>query len=394
MADPWRTRHLLPCAWCSPLPLGKACRQCAGPHHNYLLSLPDFVVQGLLIPEPWHPNCGSRPSVSGRLPPVASATQPEIDEPDPVRESPRALQWVMRTAVVVVLGGSGGSCSSPAALPAARPGSQPSPGWSRWPSGFSSRRAGLLLLTTQRTVLWLFYKPVPVGDYLPEITAVVPAYNEGRMVRNALLSLARADYPAEQAADHRRRRRQPRRHLGAHAGRGPAVPGSHPAHPPAPQPRQAGGAAGRASTPPRGEVVVTSDSDCIIARDALRNLVAPLADPEGRGGGRQGRRSQPAAARCSRACWRPQFIVTFDFLRASQSVTGTVLCCPGRPGGLPSGRPAAPSAAVVDQTLSGDPGGPRRGPLPDHAADAGRVRRQATSRLRSSTPWCRRTTGA
>jgi len=43
------------------------------------------------------------------------------------------------------------------------------------------------------------YKPVaPVEDSkLPKCTVIVPAYNEGRLVYDTLLSLAQSDYPAE-----------------------------------------------------------------------------------------------------------------------------------------------------------------------------------------------------
>jgi hyaluronan synthase len=186
---------------------------------------------------------------------------------------------------------------------------------------------GLLLLTTQRTALWLFYRPVPVRDYLPTITAVVPAYNEGRMVRNALLSLARADYPADKlqiVGVDDGSRDDTWEHMQAAARQHPDR--IHLIRLPHNRGKRAALDAGfRAAT---SEIVVTSDSDCIIARDALRSLVAPLADPKvGAVAGKvvvHNRRGSLLTRMLA-----PQFIVTFDFLRASQSVTGTVLCCPG-----------------------------------------------------------------
>jgi hyaluronan synthase len=233
----------------------------------------------------------------------------------------------MRSVVVLVLGGLwwkllfAGGFSRGEAWIATIPGLEPLAFW------IQLSAAGLLFLTTQRTVLWLFYKPVPVGDYLPELTAVVPAYNEGRMVRNALVSLARANYPA-----HKLRiigvddgsRDDTWEHMQAAARLYPdrirliRLPHNR-------GKRAALQAGFDAAT---GEIVVTSDSDCIIARDALRNLVAPLADPKvGAVAGKvvvHNRRGSLLTRMIA-----PQFIVTFDFLRASQSVTGTVLCCPG-----------------------------------------------------------------
>ena len=49
-----------------------------------------------------------------------------------------------------------------------------------------------------RTILWWRYKPyaLPPGP-LPAITVVIPAYNEGAMVENAIYSVAAADYPGD-----------------------------------------------------------------------------------------------------------------------------------------------------------------------------------------------------
>jgi hyaluronan synthase len=257
----------------------------------------------------------------------ASSNSVEIDEPRDVREAPWAVRWALRTIVVLLLSGLwwkliwGGGFARGEAWIAAIPGLELLAFW------IQLCATGLLLITTQRTLLWLFYRPVAAGDYLPEITAVVPAYNEGRMVRNSLLSLARADYPEDklhiigvddgsrddtwehmQAAARLYPQRIQLIRLPQNRGK-----------------RAALDAGFRAA---RGEVVVTSDSDCIIARDALRNLVAPLADPHvGAVAGKVVVHNREGSLLTRLLA--PQFIVTFDFLRASQSVTGTVLCCPG-----------------------------------------------------------------
>ncbi len=47
--------------------------------------------------------------------------------------------------------------------------------------------------------LYLRYKAIPSvsDDLLPTCTIIVPAYNEGKLVWDTLLSLAESDYPAE-----------------------------------------------------------------------------------------------------------------------------------------------------------------------------------------------------
>ena len=48
-------------------------------------------------------------------------------------------------------------------------------------------------------VLWLRYRPfrAPEGAEWPKVSVIIPAYNEGPMVRVSLLSALRNDYPAD-----------------------------------------------------------------------------------------------------------------------------------------------------------------------------------------------------
>ena len=184
-----------------------------------------------------------------------------------------------------------------------------------------------LLLTSVRVGLWLFYRPVANASRLPTVTALVPAYNEGPMVRHALLSLVQADYPAEKlqiVAIDDGSRDDTYAHMEAaarlHPGRILLLR----------QPRNRGKRAALEAgfKAARSELVLTVDSDCILAPDAIRSMVAPFVDPKvGAVAGRVVIHNQ-------RASWltrllAPQFTLTFDFLRAAQSVNGTVLCCPG-----------------------------------------------------------------
>ena len=48
-----------------------------------------------------------------------------------------------------------------------------------------------------RFILWLIYRPMPqlTGDDLPEVTVVIPAYNEGARVSSSIQTVLASDYP-------------------------------------------------------------------------------------------------------------------------------------------------------------------------------------------------------
>jgi len=48
-----------------------------------------------------------------------------------------------------------------------------------------------------RTMLWFRYRPFPPASHsdAPFLTAIIPAYNEGEMVKKAIYSVLAADYP-------------------------------------------------------------------------------------------------------------------------------------------------------------------------------------------------------
>jgi hyaluronan synthase len=186
----------------------------------------------------------------------------------------------------------------------------------------------MLLLQGVRTVLWALYRPYPLSAApLPSLTVVIPAYNEGKMVKMALHSVAQADYPKDlleiicvddgstddtwDYIDEARRRfpcliktiRFP-----TNRGKKAAL--------------YAGFKNGR------GEVLATVDSDSVIEHEALRHLVAPLQEDDSIG----------AVAGNVKVYNRHQSFmgkmqgvrfVNLDFLRASQSLYKTVICTPG-----------------------------------------------------------------
>lgn len=179
-------------------------------------------------------------------------------------------------------------------------------------------------------VHYLRYRAVPsVADAeLPTCTVIVPAYNEGRLVYETLVSIANSSYPREKlqilaiddgskddtwewmqlAAQHLGSvvtiHRQPRNQGKRHALHWGFQQGT-------------------------GEVFVTIDSDSIVKPDTIRNLVSPLVTNPQCG----------AVAGNVKVLNRDDAIIpkmlsvsfgyTFGFIRAAQSTMGSVLCTPG-----------------------------------------------------------------
>jgi hyaluronan synthase len=187
---------------------------------------------------------------------------------------------------------------------------------------------GTLMLLV-RTILWFRYRPEdPVTmDRAPSLTVIIPAFNEGAMVGQAIDSVALARYPAEKleifvvddgSTD------DTWVHIEAavkrHGDRVTAVR--------FPQNQGKRAALAEGFRRARGEVIATIDSDSVIERDTLLNLMGPFRNP--RIGAVAGKvlvlnRQQGMIPRMLHV----RFVLSFDLLRAVQSTYGTVLCCPG-----------------------------------------------------------------
>ena len=189
----------------------------------------------------------------------------------------------------------------------------------------------LAFLTMQaiRTVLWWRYRPYPLSEGpWPRVTVLIPAYNEGAMVEKALYSVAAGDYPAERLEiiciddgsrddtwDYIRRARQRYPHL-IQAIRFPKNRGKREA-------LYAGFLQGR------GEYFVTVDSDSVIEPDTLKQILAPLRqNPKIGAVAGNVKVYNRTANLLTRMVW-VRFVLSFDFLRASQSMYGFVFCTPG-----------------------------------------------------------------
>ena len=179
-----------------------------------------------------------------------------------------------------------------------------------------------------QAVLAAFYRPRRGGaSELPRCTVVVPAYNEGRQVCDAISSVLDSDYPADKleviAVDDgsvddtglwidRMAADNPGRVTALH------------------QERNGGKKAAlcraiRASSRP---VIITIDSDSIVEKSALRHLVLPFSDQ------RIGAVAGTIRVKNMQQGLLPRmldvaFVFGCDFIRCAQSVIGSVLCTPG-----------------------------------------------------------------
>ncbi|MGB8992063.1 MAG: glycosyltransferase [Desulfobaccales bacterium] len=186
-----------------------------------------------------------------------------------------------------------------------------------------------LVMQLVRTILWWRYRPytVPAGP-LPRVTVLIPAYNEGAMVEKALYSVATDDYPKDlleiiciddgsrdDTWNYIQQARQRYPHL-IQAIRFPKNRGKREA-------LYAGFLQGQ------GDYFVTVDSDSVIEPGTLQHILAPLLqDPKigaVAGNVKVYNRSRNVL---TRMLW-VRFVLSFDFLRASQSMYGFVFCTPG-----------------------------------------------------------------
>jgi hyaluronan synthase len=186
-----------------------------------------------------------------------------------------------------------------------------------------------MLLIVIRTLLWVRYRPFPAVsvDQAPRLSIVIPAYNEGAMVRKVVDACAWAEYPRDRLeiivvndgstddtgvhVDQAQRDRPDLVQgiqLPMNAGKREAL------------------AAGFARA--TGEIIVTVDSDSLIERGALLAIAGPFRDPQvGVVAGKVSvlNRFQSILPRMLHV----RFVLSFDFLRSVQSSYGTVYCCPG-----------------------------------------------------------------
>ncbi|MDD4818057.1 MAG: glycosyltransferase [Victivallaceae bacterium] len=202
----------------------------------------------------------------------------------------------------------------------------------------------------------LFYRPgVPLADAeLPEITVIVPAYNEGRDVAKTIDSLMNGDFPKSKlhiiaiddgSADDTWAWIK----LAANKYRNNVIPVKHPENRGKRQALHTG--FGMAKT----EVVVTADSDSIVTAGALRALVSHFRDAKT--GGVAGNLRVANLNDTLPQLLDVNFVFAFDLIRSSQSVFRCVFCTPGA---LSAYRRSAIMPFIdqwADETFAGAPAG-------------------------------------
>jgi hyaluronan synthase len=185
------------------------------------------------------------------------------------------------------------------------------------------------LLLMYRTVVWLMYKPFPSAspEDAPFMSVIIPAYNEGAMVRKSIESVASAFYPRDRleilvvddgSTD------DTWDHIRDAAGRHPGLVTTVRFQ----QNRGKRAALETGFRRARGKIAVTIDSDSVIQPGTLLALAGPFRDP--RIGAVAGKvvvynRAQGLIPKMLQV----RFVLSFDFLRATQSAYRTVYCCPG-----------------------------------------------------------------
>ncbi|MGH8199849.1 MAG: glycosyltransferase family 2 protein [Steroidobacteraceae bacterium] len=190
------------------------------------------------------------------------------------------------------------------------------------------------LLVVIRTILWIAYRPAAAAtrESAPSLTVIIPAYNEGAMVLQSIESVAKADYPHDRleilVVDDGSKD-DTWSYISQAAARYPTLVTA------LRQDRNRGKreALALAFSRARGEVLVTIDSDSVIERPALLALAGPFRDAKiGAVAGRVEvyNRAHGIIPRMLHV----RYMLSFDMLRAVESVYRNVYCCPGALTGL------------------------------------------------------------
>jgi len=206
--------------------------------------------------------------------------------------------------------------------------------------------------------LFLYFKYKPVksvsDDLLPTVTVIVPAYNEGKLVWDTLMSLASSKYPESKlqilAIDDGSKddtwywMQQAKQKLGIRLSIFQ-------------QPKNMGKrhALYRGFNLGTGDVFVTVDSDSVVKKDTLRNLVSPLVTNKECGAVAGNVRVLNNKNSIIAKMLNVSFVLSFEFVRSAESSLGSVMCTPGA---LAAYRRDAVFACLpewINQTFMGQP---------------------------------------
>ena len=178
--------------------------------------------------------------------------------------------------------------------------------------------------------LYFQYKPIEsVSDeLLPTCTVIVPAYNEGNLVYETLKSIANSDFPQHKlqilAIDDGSKDDTWNWMQKAKAELGDKIVIFQ-------QPENKGKrhALYRGFNMGTGEIFVTIDSDSIIKKDTLRNMVSPFVVDENCGAVAGNVRVLNHKNAILPKMLNVSFVMSFEFVRSAESQLGSVMCTPG-----------------------------------------------------------------
>ncbi|NRT14854.1 hyaluronan synthase [Flavobacterium sp. 28A] len=178
--------------------------------------------------------------------------------------------------------------------------------------------------------LYFKYKPIEsvTDELLPTCTVIVPAYNEGNLVYQTLLSIANSDFPKHKlqilAIDDGSKDNTWDWMKKAKQELGDQIVIFQ-------QPKNMGKrhALYRGFNMGTGEIFVTIDSDSIIKTDTLRNLVSPFIVDKSCGAVAGNVRVLNNKNAILPKMLNVSFVMSFEFVRSAESQLGSVLCTPG-----------------------------------------------------------------
>lgn len=179
-------------------------------------------------------------------------------------------------------------------------------------------------------ILYMKYKPTAsVSDaLLPNISIIVPAYNEGSLVYDTLWSLANSNYPAEKmqiiAIDDGSKDDTWNWMQKAKQALGDKIDIYQ-------QPQNKGKrhALYRGFKLGTGDIFITVDSDSVVDEATMRNLVSPLAVDHNCGAVAGNVKVLNSKEAIIPKMLQVSFAFSFEFVRSAQSTIGSVFCTPG-----------------------------------------------------------------
>ena len=216
---------------------------------------------------------------------------------------------------------------------------------------------GTLIYFLIQSVLAFLYREAPIlsDAELPRCTVIIPAFNEGEYVATTLDSVLAGDYPPEKleviaindgSTDDtwawmlRAAERHPGRirtvNLARNGGKRHALY--------------------EGFMLASGEVVVTVDSDSILAPDALRRIVSPFRNPQVGAVAGNIRVTNLEEGIIPRML-DTAFAFGFEFMRTAQSVVHSVLCTPGALSAYRTGAIRPLAREWLEQRFLGKPSG-------------------------------------